>query len=75
MGLRRVWTPSPEPAQPAPSKPKPSPSRPPRDLDCKDFRTQREAQAEYNYWKNKGLGDVHDLDGDNDGKACESLPR
>lgn len=41
------------------------------DLDCKDFATQEEAQAELE----KDRSDPHGLDGnDNDGMACESLP-
>lgn len=39
-----------------------------QDLDCSDFSTQAEAQA------NLGSGDPHGLDGDGDGIACESLP-
>lgn len=41
------------------------------DLNCDDFETQAEAQAEYD----KDPSDPHGLDGnDNDGKACENLP-
>lgn len=41
-------------------------------FNCDDFKTQAEAQAMYDEcdWK----GDVHGLDGDDDGVACESLP-
>jgi micrococcal nuclease len=42
-----------------------------RDMDCSDFRTQREAQA---FFKSQEPGDPHRLDGDNDGIACEALP-
>lgn len=42
--------------------------------NCADFSTHAEAQACYEYCKSLGHGDVHWLDGDNDGKACESLP-
>jgi micrococcal nuclease len=42
-----------------------------RDLDCKDFKTQREAQAVLN----ADPSDPHRLDRDRDGIACESLPR
>jgi len=44
------------------------------DLDCKDFTTQVEAQACFEYCKSKGYGDIHGLDEDRDGTACESLP-
>lgn len=42
-----------------------------KDLDCKDFKTQREAQAVLN----ADRSDPHRLDRDRDGIACESLPR
>jgi micrococcal nuclease len=42
--------------------------------ECPDFSTQTEAQACYEYCKSLGLGDIHLLDGDSDGIACESLP-
>jgi micrococcal nuclease len=42
--------------------------------NCSDFGTHAQAQACYNYCKSLGRGDVHRLDGDNDGSACESLP-
>lgn len=41
------------------------------DRDCRDFRTQREAQA---FFDQAGQGDPHRLDADGDGIACESLP-
>lgn len=44
------------------------------DLDCGDFGTQKKAQACYDYCKSLGYGDIFHLDGDGDGKACESLP-
>ncbi|MGH4011162.1 MAG: excalibur calcium-binding domain-containing protein, partial [Pseudonocardiaceae bacterium] len=40
------------------------------DLDCSDFTTQEEAQAAYE----QDTSDPHNLDGDDDGVACESLP-
>jgi hypothetical protein len=40
------------------------------DLDCADFNTQQEAQAELN----RDPSDPHGLDADNDGIACEHLP-
>jgi len=42
--------------------------------NCSDFSTQAEAQACYDYCWSLGCGDIHRLDGDNDGIACESLP-
>ena len=42
--------------------------------DCKHFATQQEAQAMYKQCiLEKGV-DVHHLDGDSDGKACEWNP-
>ena len=41
--------------------------------NCEDFRTQQQAQAMFN--KCGGVSnDVHYLDGDDDGLACETLP-
>jgi hypothetical protein len=40
------------------------------DLDCDDFGDQADAQR---YYENSGPGDPFNLDGDNDGKACEEL--
>lgn len=39
--------------------------------DCKDFASHAAAQACYEFC---GSGDVHHLDGDADGLACETLP-
>jgi LPXTG-motif cell wall-anchored protein len=39
-----------------------------QDLDCADFSTQAEAQAQL------GADDPHGLDADSDGVACEELP-
>jgi endonuclease YncB( thermonuclease family) len=43
------------------------------DRDCSDFSTQAQAQA---FFKSQGgpRSDPHRLDGDHDGRACESLP-
>ena len=41
-----------------------------QDLDCGDFATQQEAQAELE----RDPSDPNGLDGNNDGVACESLP-
>ena len=43
-------------------------------LNCGDFSFQSSAQACYNYCISIGAGDIHGLDGNNDGSACESLP-
>ena len=40
------------------------------DLDCRDFATREEAQAEFD----ADPSDPFDLDRDNDGTACETLP-
>ena len=42
--------------------------------NCGDFPTHQVAQTCYAYCINQGYGDVHILDGDSDGSACESLP-
>lgn len=45
------------------------------DYNCKDFKTQKEANEIYNKCKNSGKNmDVYGLDGDKDGKVCEALP-
>jgi len=43
------------------------------DYDCSHFSTQKEAQ---NFFESKGgpKSDVHNLDRDRDGVACETLP-
>jgi hypothetical protein len=42
------------------------------DRDCRDFRTQAEAEA---FFKAQGPGDPHRLDADHDGVACEWNPK
>lgn len=42
--------------------------------NCGDFATQEEAQACFDYCLQRVGEDVHRLDGDGDGIACESLP-
>lgn len=42
--------------------------------NCSDFSTQAAAQACFNYCVSLGRGDIHKLDRDNNGVACESLP-
>lgn len=49
------------------------PSNPGDTKNCTDFNNQREAQAWFNYYY-PYYGDVAKLDGNNDGRACESLP-
>ena len=41
--------------------------------NCGDFSSHSEAQACYDYCKSIGKGDIHKLDNDKDGDACESL--
>jgi len=41
------------------------------DKDCSDFATQEEAQ---DFYERADAGDPHNLDADNDGKACEWNP-
>lgn len=42
--------------------------------NCTDFDTQAEAQACFDWCWSLGCGDVHRLDRDGDGIACEALP-
>jgi hypothetical protein len=42
-----------------------------QDRDCNDFATQPEAQR---FFEAHQPGDPHNLDGNGDGEACESLP-
>lgn len=42
--------------------------------NCTDFESQAAAQVCYDYCVSCGAGDVHRLDRDSDGVACESLP-
>lgn len=42
--------------------------------DCQDFRTQAKAQECYDLCIRPGYGDIHRLDPDGNGRACESLP-
>jgi micrococcal nuclease len=39
--------------------------------NCSDFSSHASAQACYDYCISVGRGDIHRLDGDNDGRACE----
>ncbi len=42
--------------------------------NCANFSTHAEARVCYEYCKSLGRGDIHRLDGDHDGIACERLP-
>lgn len=42
--------------------------------NCSDFSTHAAAQACFDYCVSLGRGDIHKLDRDNNGVACESLP-
>ena len=42
--------------------------------NCSDFATQQEAQVVFDYCMEQVGTDVHRLDGNNDGVACETLP-
>ncbi len=81
--------PAPAPTSTLPPAPVPTPTEPPPtntpgppppcdcsgDLyNCSDFATHAEAQACYNHCQSLGRGDIHRLDNDNDGIACENLP-
>ncbi len=67
---------SPRPQQPTMTSPTPTtstgnlPACTNSDCDCKDFKTQAEAQRVLDAF----AGDPHKLDGDKDRIACESLP-
>jgi hypothetical protein len=41
--------------------------------NCADFSSHADAQACYDYCKAQGYGDIHRLDSNKDGNACESL--
>jgi len=86
---RGLWGPTPvpemtpSPTSPPPPSPTPPPATPPpapvcdcsgNIYNCSDFSTHAAAQACYDYCLSLGVGDIHRLDGDNDGIACESLP-
>jgi len=79
---RGLWRPTPTPLLALTATPLPPTQPPPAAVcdcsgniyNCPDFSTHAEAQACYEYCKSLGRGDVHRLDGDKDGIACESLP-
>jgi hypothetical protein len=70
--LYGLVVPAPRAAAPAPVRSAPAPARP-ADVDCADFDTQAAAQAFHDRWFPL-YGDVARLDGDGDGRACDSLP-
>ena len=41
---------------------------------CTSFNTRSQAQACYDHCQSLGLGDIHRLDTNGDGKVCEYLP-
>ena len=43
-------------------------------LNCKDFQTHQDAQDCFDYCVAQGTGDIHMLDENNNGDACEDLP-
>ena len=63
-----AWQPIPD--EPEPSTTTTSTSAPTDVVDCDDFATQPEAQAELD----RDPTDPNRLDGDGDGVACEDLP-
>jgi hypothetical protein len=42
--------------------------------DCSDFLKEKQAQACFNFCFSQGAGDLHHLDEDGNGLACDSLP-
>jgi len=83
--VQKACTPTPRPAPTAiptatPPRPTPTPAGPSvcdcsGDIyNCIDFATQAQAQACYDHcWQITGY-DIHKLDRDKDGLACEALP-
>lgn len=72
-----TYTPEPEYEAPEPT-PTPAPSTPTyncssNSYNCSDFSTWSQAQAVYNYCLDTVGRDVHDLDRDDDGSACDDL--
>ena len=41
--------------------------------NCNNFTTQKQAQSVFNYCDDQGVGDIHNLDPDGNGRACEGL--
>jgi hypothetical protein len=44
------------------------------DFDCANFSTRAEAQACIDYWWTQAGCDIHHLDNDDDGVACQPTP-
>jgi len=73
---------TPEPTKRPTNTPEPTSEPPPTGCNtcaydaynCDDFSRRRDAQACYEYCLEETGRDVHRLDNDNDGEACESLP-
>lgn len=78
---RGLWGPTPTATPTATSTPTNTPTTEAPVCDCSynryncsDFSTHAQAQACFEYCISQGQGDIHRLDGDNDGAACEALP-
>jgi len=74
--LTPTWTTTPKPTDTTTPAPPTNTPAPPcscsGDLyNCDDFYSKRGAQACYEYCVSLGKGDIHRLDGDGDGRACE----
>ncbi len=41
--------------------------------DCRNFGSRSAAQSCYDYCRSQGRGDIHKMDGDSDGRACERM--
>jgi len=67
-------TPSATPTGSGPPRPTPRTRCDADVYNCSDFATQADAQAVFDFCWSQGYGDVHRLDADGDGIACESLP-
>ena len=64
-----------QPTQPPPTDPPPPICNcSDNSYNCADFLTHAKAQVCYDYCVSLGRGDVHALDHDKDGLACEALP-
>lgn len=68
-------TDTPTPMPTATNTPQPGPCLCTSNLyNCSDFSSEAAAQACFNYCVSIGKGDIHGLDENNNGVACESLP-
>ena len=80
-GLHTPGPTAPQPTGTSTPTPTHTPTEPPVVCDCSydryncsDFATQWEAQQCFDHCWTLRCFDVHNLDGDDDGVACESLP-